>query len=64
VAYRALLDRFGTEMKVLRETSPEELAAVIGDRLAARLGAARSGTGRLEITPGAGGRYGRVRPPT
>jgi len=57
-----LLDAFGTEMNVLHEVSRAELAAVVGERLARRISAARGGTRNLDIAPGAAGRYGRVRP--
>lgn len=60
---RKLLEAFGTEMNVLHEVPERELVAVIGERLASRVCAARSGTADLDIAPGAGGRYGRVRPP-
>ena len=61
VTYRRLLEEFGTEMRVLHETTLDELAAVVGSPLAARLRAAGGGTAELHITPGGGGRYGRVR---
>jgi len=59
---RKLLARFGTEMHVLHRVPREDLAAAAGARLADRICAARAGTGSLDITPGAGGRYGRVKP--
>jgi PHP family Zn ribbon phosphoesterase len=61
---RRLIAAFGTELRVLHEVEEEDLASVVGPRLAARLAAARRGTAALDIVPGAGGRYGRVRPPT
>jgi len=57
-----LLGVFGTELRVLHEVSRQELAAVVGDKLALRITATRGGTRDLDISPGAGGRYGRVRP--
>lgn len=62
-ALRRLLHAFGTELRVLHEVPEEDLAAAVGPRLAARIVAARGGTGGLEIAPGAGGRYGRLKPP-
>lgn len=59
---RRLLGRFGTELDILHRVPEEELAAEVGGRLAARIVAARGGAGLLRIDPGAGGRYGRVRP--
>ena len=57
-----LLRAFGTELDILHRVPEEELAAEVGGRLAARIVAARGGTGLLRIEPGAGGHYGRVRP--
>ncbi|QWU14721.1 TIGR00375 family protein [Paenibacillus sophorae] len=53
-----LLQAFGTEMNILHEAGEEELAAVAGAELAAKIAAARSGS--LELTAGGGGTYGRV----
>ncbi len=53
-----LLAAFGTEMGVLHRASEEELAEVVGERLARLIAAAREG--RLAIESGAGGVYGRV----
>lgn len=53
-----LLAAFGTEMQVLHRASEDELAAVVGPGLAGRIAAARSG--RLAVTEGAGGTYGRL----
>lgn len=57
-----LLRAFGTELDILHRVPEKELAAEVGGRLAARIVAARGGTGLLRIEPGAGGHYGRVRP--
>ncbi len=59
---RKLLARFGTEMNVLHRVPLEVLAGITGDKLANRICAARAGAESLDITPGAGGRYGRVKP--
>jgi uncharacterized protein (TIGR00375 family) len=53
-----LLAAFGTEMGVLHEASSEELVAVVGEKLASLIVAAREGT--LAIEAGGGGVYGRV----
>lgn len=62
VALGKLLAVFGTEMEILHRAPREELAGVVGSRLADLICAARGGTEDLDISPGAGGRYGRVRP--
>jgi len=59
---RKLLSTFGTEMDVLHRAGPDELAAAAGPKTASLILAARSGTLSVPIIPGAGGRYGRVRP--
>ncbi|RJQ05454.1 MAG: TIGR00375 family protein [Bacillota bacterium] len=61
---RKLYRAFGGEMRVLHDVPEVELAAVVGATLARRISAARAGTTGLDITPGAGGRYGRLTPPT
>ncbi|NLJ33660.1 MAG: TIGR00375 family protein [Firmicutes bacterium] len=53
-----VLSTFGTEMNVLHNTSPQELAKALGERLARRIVQAREG--RLPIIPGGGGKYGRI----
>jgi len=53
-----LLDRFGTEMNVLYEASPEALAMAAGEAAAALILAAREG--RLHLKAGGGGRYGKA----
>lgn len=57
-ALERLLTIFGSEMAVLHRARPDELARVVGPRLAERVVAAREG--RLQIQVGGGGRYGRV----
>ncbi len=59
---RKLHEAFGTEMNVLHRVPEEDLAEVAGTESARRIAAARAGTGGLDISPGAGGRYGRLRP--
>lgn len=54
----ALLQAFGTEMKILHSASEAELTAVIGAELAGQIVLARSGT--LELSAGGGGTYGKV----
>lgn len=53
-----LLAAFGTEMAVLHEVAEDELAEVVGPKLARLVVLAREG--RLAIESGAGGIYGRV----
>ncbi|WP_441339390.1 endonuclease Q family protein [Paenibacillus sp. 7523-1] len=55
---RQLLEHFGTEMNVLHRTSEDELASVVGPVLASLIVAARNG--RLELSSGGGGTYGKV----
>ncbi|MVP00120.1 PHP-associated domain-containing protein [Paenibacillus lutrae] len=56
----ALLERFGSEMAILHETTQEALAEVVGAEIAGMIAAARSGT--LELRVGGGGTYGKVAP--
>ncbi len=58
-AIKHLLAAFGTEMNVLHRTSVEDIAAVVGPRLASAIDAAR--TGQMSIVTGGGGVYGSVR---
>lgn len=58
VAMGKLLNRFGTEMKVLHEADPGDLELVVGRKLAALILQARQGT--LSLAPGGGGRYGKA----
>lgn len=53
-----LLTVFGSEMAVLHRATPEELAAVVGEKTAQAIITARSGEAR--IVAGAGGIYGRM----
>ncbi|HEY3364620.1 MAG TPA: endonuclease Q family protein [Symbiobacteriaceae bacterium] len=53
-----LLAAFGTEMGVLHRASAADLAAVVGEKLAALVVRAREGT--LAIEAGGGGIYGKV----
>lgn len=53
-----LVAAFGSEMAVLHEATREQLAEVVGPALADRIDAARSG--RMGVTPGAGGTYGKL----
>ncbi|MDU4960450.1 MAG: endonuclease Q family protein [Sporomusaceae bacterium] len=57
-AIERLLTVFGTEMAVLHQAAPQALAAVVGEKTAAAILAARSGEAR--IAAGAGGVYGRM----
>jgi uncharacterized protein (TIGR00375 family) len=58
VALGKLLNRFGTEMRVLHETEPGELELVVGKKLASMIVQARQGT--LPLLAGGGGRYGKA----
>lgn len=53
-----LLTAFGTEMKIIHETSTVELASVVGDKLAKLICGAR--VGEAAIAAGGGGRYGKL----
>ncbi|MBX6395603.1 MAG: TIGR00375 family protein, partial [Alicyclobacillaceae bacterium] len=55
---QALLRAFGTEMDVLHRVSREQLAGVVGDKLADLIVRAREG--RLRMQTGGGGRYGHI----
>jgi len=54
-----LISAFGTEMTVLHRTSVPELAHVVGESLALRIEEARSG--KIRVSSGGGGIYGKVR---
>jgi uncharacterized protein (TIGR00375 family) len=58
VALGKLLNRFGTEMRVLHETERGELELVVGKKLAGLIVQAREGT--LALLAGGGGRYGKA----
>lgn len=53
-----LLEAFGTEMQILHGTSYDELRVVVGTKVATDIVAAREG--RLGMSAGGGGYYGRV----
>jgi uncharacterized protein (TIGR00375 family) len=54
----ALLQVFGTEMNILHKAAEAELAAVAGQELAQQIVLAR--TGKLALSSGGGGTYGKV----
>ena len=57
--YAKLLDAFGGEAQLLFDPPSEQaLAEVVGAKLAARIAAAMNG--RLAVSPGGAGRYGRI----
>lgn len=60
VTLSKLINRFGSEMAVLHEAGPEELAQCVGGRIAEMIIQAREGT--LPLRAGGGGRYGRAAP--
>ncbi|MCL6450995.1 MAG: endonuclease Q family protein [Acetobacteraceae bacterium] len=60
-ALSRLLEAFGSEMAVLHRASAEDLERAVGPRLASLVVAAREG--RLTLSDGGGGRYGRVLSP-
>ncbi|WP_410514729.1 endonuclease Q family protein [Paenibacillus sp. BR2-3] len=53
-----LLEAFGSEMNIIHKAGEQEIAAVAGADLAAKIVAARSGV--LELSAGGGGTYGKV----
>ncbi len=53
-----LIGRFGSEMAVLHQARPEEMAALVGREVARSILEAREG--RLALEAGGGGHYGRV----
>jgi len=53
-----LLNRFGTEMRVLHEAGREELVQVVGEKAAELIIQAREG--RLPLLAGGGGHYGKA----
>jgi uncharacterized protein (TIGR00375 family) len=54
----ALLDRFGTEMNLLHNASPDELTQAVGQQIADYIVQARSDL--LALQAGGGGKYGKV----
>jgi uncharacterized protein (TIGR00375 family) len=57
-AYERLVRHCGSERAVMLDCPPGELASLIGPALAGRIVAAREG--RLRISPGGGGKHGKV----
>ncbi|MGM0874082.1 MAG: endonuclease Q family protein [Bacillota bacterium] len=53
-----LKDMFGTEMDILHEVPKHELQKVVPEKIAEYIAAAREG--RLQVTSGGGGTYGKV----
>ncbi len=53
-----LKDLFGTEMNILHEVPKKELQKVVPERIAEYIAAAREG--RLQVTSGGGGTYGKI----
>jgi len=53
-----LITAFGSEMKVLHLASYEEIAQVVGEKIARNIDLARKG--RMELKPGGGGKYGKL----
>ena len=58
VTLHKLINRFGSEMAVLHEATPEALAQTVGAQIANRIIEAREG--RMMLLPGGGGEYGRA----
>jgi uncharacterized protein (TIGR00375 family) len=56
--YKRLLERFGTEMAVLHQTSEEDLVNVAGEKVAQWILSSRAG--KLEYQAGGGGVFGKV----
>ena len=57
-SWESLVNWFGTEMAILMEASPEDIASVAGERVAD--GVARVRRGDIAIVPGYDGEYGKV----
>lgn len=53
-----LLDHFGTEMTILHKLSNDDIEAVVGEKIAKNIIAARDG--KLHVVEGGGGVYGKV----
>jgi PHP family Zn ribbon phosphoesterase len=58
VRLNRLINRFGSEMAVLHEATPQALAQTIGTEIADLIVKAREG--KLAVQAGGGGRYGRA----
>jgi len=54
-----LFDYFGTEMNVLHEASYQEISQIVGFEIAQNINLARKGL--LNLSPGGGGKYGKVK---
>ncbi len=53
-----LLDKFGTEMTILHKLSNDDIEAVVGEKIAKNIIAARDG--KMHVIEGGGGVYGKV----
>lgn len=53
-----LLDAFGTEMNIIHRLSKDDIEAVVGEKIASNIVAAREG--KLKIKEGGGGVYGQI----
>ncbi len=53
-----LLDAFGTEMNIIHKLSKDDIEAVVGEKIASNIVAAREG--KLKIKEGGGGVYGQI----
>lgn len=56
--YDNLVQEFGSELAILREVAPEDVKQIAG--AAAATVVAQSRAGKLEVTPGFDGQYGRI----
>lgn len=54
-----LLDHFGTEMNILHKISKDDIEAIVGEKIANNIIAAREG--KIKINEGGGGVYGQVK---
>ncbi len=54
-----LLNAFGTEMNIIHKLSKDDIEAVVGEKIASNIVAAREG--KLKIQEGGGGVYGQIR---
>lgn len=57
--YERLLEAFGTEMAIIHQVNEQDLSAVAGTKIAKQIIAIRKG--EVVITPGGGGKYGRIK---
>ncbi len=60
VTLNKLINRYGSEMAVLHQAEPEDLAQTVGTRIASLIVHAREGT--LPLQAGGGGHYGKAAP--